>query len=165
MSWHWLGPGRTPPWVPGGGAPTNASTIPWMAPRSAALSAPVGAPVPARALTMLSSIGWTYRWGMTNSMPLIFAVNPPLARASAAALAAAATSSGDSPCVGGAVRPLKIRGELTMAACSGWASGTLMTSMRNSALFGFESGDAATHPGSSLGERTGADPETYTYTL
>src|SRR6059036_2959615 len=89
MSWHWLGPGRTPPWVPGGGAPTNASTIPWMAPRSAALSAPVGAPVPARALTMLSSIGWTYRWGMTNSMPLIFAVNPPLARASAAAKAAA----------------------------------------------------------------------------
>jgi len=88
------------------------------------------------------------------------AVKPPLARQSAAALAAAAMSSGVSPCLGGAVRPLKIRGELTMAACSGWASGTLMTSIRKRALVGFESGDAATQPGSSLGERTGAEPET-----
>ncbi len=37
-----------------------------------------------------------------------------------------------------------------------------MTSMRNSALLGFESGAAATQPGTSLGERTGADPDTYT---
>ena len=35
-----------------------------------------------------------------------------------------------------------------------------MTSILNSALFGFESGDCLTHPGSSEGERTGAEPET-----
>lgn len=34
-----------------------------------------------------------------------------------------------------------------------------MTSMRNSALLGLESGGAATQPGSSAAERTGADPE------
>ena len=39
--------------------------------------------------------------------------------AAAAAAFAAATSSGDSPCLAGAVRLLKIRGELTIAACSG----------------------------------------------
>ena len=57
-------------------------------------------------------------------------------------------------------RSLKIRGELTIAACSGWASGTLMTSIRNSAEFGSWSGASLEHPGSSLGERTGAEPET-----
>ena len=53
-----------------------------------------------------------------------------------------------------------MRGELTIAACSGAATGTLMTSIRKSELFGFESGDCRTHPGSSVGERTGAEPET-----
>src|SRR5207244_9944801 len=106
------------------------------------------------------SVGWLHFAGRMYSSSPTFAVKPPLARHSAAALAAAAMSSGVSPCLGGAVRPLKIRGELTMAACSGWASGTLMTWIRKRALFGFESGDAATQPGSSLGERTGAEPET-----
>ena len=55
-----------------------------------------------------------------------------------------------------------MRGELTIAAVCGAASGTLMTSMRNSELFGFESGDCRTQPGNSDGERTGAEPETYT---
>src|SRR5216117_3008996 len=54
MSWHWEGPGRTPSFDPGGGAPTSASTMPWIAARSAALSAPVGAPVPCRARTTRS---------------------------------------------------------------------------------------------------------------
>ncbi len=46
------------------------------------------------------------------------------------------------------------------AAVWGAASGTLITSIRNSELFGFESGDCRTQPGSSVGERTGAEPET-----
>src|SRR5690348_17274557 len=138
-----------------------------MASRAPALSAAVGVrpALPPRALTTLSSIGLLHSAGRTNSISPIFAVNPPLARHSAASLAEAAMSSGISPCRGGAVRPLKMRGELTMAACSGCATGTLITSMRNRALLGFESGAAATQPGSSLGERTGADPDTYTYTL
>ena len=37
------------------------------------------------------------------------------------------------PCVGGAVRSLKMRGELTIFACSGCANGTRITSMRKSA--------------------------------
>ena len=64
-----------------------------------------------------------------------------------------------SPCVGGAVRSLKIRGELTIAARSGCASGTLMTSIRNRADLGSSIGPLR-HPGSSVGERTPADPET-----
>src|SRR5438105_1378243 len=65
----------------------------------------------------------------------------------------------------GAVRSLKMRGELTIRACSGCATGTLMTSMRNSAELGFTSGASATQPGSSLGERTRDEPEMYTYTF
>ena len=50
------------------------------------------------------------------------------------------TSSGASPCRAGAVRSWKIRGELTIAACSGCARGTLMTSIRKSAVLGSLSG-------------------------
>jgi len=53
-----------------------------------------------------------------------------------------------------------MRGELTMCACSGWASGTWITSIRNRAELGFESSGALEQPASSLGDRTGADPET-----
>ena len=53
-----------------------------------------------------------------------------------------------------------MRGELTIVACSGWASGTRMTSMRKSAEFASSSGEVAAHPGSSLGERTPDEPET-----
>ena len=60
----------------------------------------------------------------------------------------------------GPTRSLKMRGELTIAACSGWASGTLMTSIRKRAEFGSLSGASREQPGSSLGERTPADPET-----
>ena len=51
-------------------------------------------------------------------------------------------------------------GELTMAARSGLASGTRMTSMRKSAELGSSSGAAPEHPASSEGERTPADPDT-----
>lgn len=92
-----------------------------MAARTPALSAAVGFPpgAPPRALTTLSSMGLVHSAGRTNSISFIFAVKPPLARQAAASLAAAAMSSGVSPCLGGALRPLKMRGELTMAACSG----------------------------------------------
>ena len=52
-----------------------------------------------------------------------------------------------------------MRGELTIAACSGCASGTLMTSIRNSADVGSSDGGALTHPASSLAGRTPAEPE------
>jgi hypothetical protein len=53
-----------------------------------------------------------------------------------------------------------MRGELTIAAASGRASGTLITSMRKSAELGSLSGASLTQPGSSLGDRTPAEPET-----
>ena len=68
-------------------------------------------------------------------------------------------SAGVSPWRRGAVRSLKIRGELTMAACSGWASGTLMTSIRNSAELGSFEGIPLVHPGSSFDDRTREEPE------
>ena len=58
-----------------------------------------------------------------------------------------------------------MRGDETMAAAAGLASGTRITSMRKSAEFGSSSGSARLQPSSSLGERTPADPEIYTYTL
>src|SRR5207245_2228723 len=84
------------------------------------------------------------------SVPGIVAVNRPLARASAAALAAAAISSGASPCDSRAARSARIAGLLTTRACSGWARGTWITSMRNSSLFGSLSGVSPEHPASSL---------------
>ena len=134
--------------------------MPGSAVRSAALSAAVGAPVPWRAFTTLSSMGRTNRPGITISRPCTWAVNAPRAFASASCFCCAAMSSGASPCSGGAVRPWKMRGELTIAACCGLASGTLMTSMRKSAEFGSLSGASEEQPGSSLGERTPAEPET-----
>ena len=53
-----------------------------------------------------------------------------------------------------------MRGEVTIFACSGCASGTLITSMRNSDEFGSLSGASLEQPGSSFGERTPAEPET-----
>ena len=133
--------------------------MPGSAVRSAALSAPVGAPEPLRALTMLSSSGVMSAGRMTRSVPPTLAVNAPCAFASASALAAAATSSGASPWRGACARSLKMRGELTIAACSGCATGTLITSMRKSAELASFSGVVATQPASSLGERTPAEPE------
>jgi hypothetical protein len=68
-------------------------------------------------------------------------------------------SSAASAWVAGAARSLKMRGELTIAARSGFRTGTLTTSMRKSAELGFLSGASLTHPGSSLGERTACEPE------
>ena len=53
-----------------------------------------------------------------------------------------------------------MRGALTSAALLGSASGTLMTSMRKSAVFGSTSGCAPEQPASSPGERTPAEPDT-----
>ena len=50
-------------------------------------------------------------------------------------------------------------GELTIAACSGCASGTLIASMRKSDVLGSFGSRTATQPGSSVGERGGAEPE------
>ncbi len=52
-----------------------------------------------------------------------------------------------------------MRGELTIAACSGCASGTRITSIRKSAEFGSSLGGAPEQPGSSSAGRTGAEPE------
>src|SRR5439155_744854 len=139
--------------------PANGlSTMPCRFVRRAVLSAPVAVPVPPRALTILSSSGVTKRGPTTCSIPKRVTVKPPCARAESAARWASAMSCGISLWVGAWVSESKIRGELTIAAVCGAASGTLMTSILNSALFGFESGDCFTHPGSSEGERTGADP-------
>src|SRR2546422_17946 len=157
MSWHWTGPGRGA--FPGVGGLTMRSTMACRPALRAALSAPVGAPLPPRALMMLSSRAATNRGPTTISVPRIVAVNPPLARASAAALAAAAISSGASPCDSRAARSARIAGLLTTCACSGWARGTWITSIRNRSLFGSLSGVRSEHPASSLGERTGAEPQ------
>ena len=52
-----------------------------------------------------------------------------------------------------------MRGELTILACWGAASGTRMTSMRNSAVVGSSWSGESEHPASSFGDRTGAVPE------
>ena len=83
----------------------------------------------------------------------------------ALAAATSALSCGAEPCDSTAARSLKMRGELTIAACSGCASGTLMTSMRKRAVLGSCSGLAFEQPANSLGDRAGAEPETYTYTF
>ena len=88
--------------------------------------------------------------------PCTSTTNAPRARASSTA----ARSAGEGPCLGGATRPSKIRGELTMAASPGRSSGTRMTSIRKRAVFGSSSGDPVAQPGSSSADRTGAEPET-----
>jgi hypothetical protein len=52
-----------------------------------------------------------------------------------------------------------MRGELTIAAALGLSSGTLMTSMRNSAEFGSLSGVNDEQPESSSDDRTPDEPE------
>jgi len=71
-----------------------------------------------------------------------------------------AVSAYATPCEDTATRSLKMRGLLTIRACSGCASGTRITSMRNSALFGSVVSFPVLHPGSSVLERTGASPDT-----
>ena len=72
-----------------------------------------------------------------------------------------------SPCVPPIHRPAmlpefgsaKMRGRLTIFASSGFASGTLMTSMLNSAVFWSSCGSLSEQPESSSPERTGPVPE------
>src|SRR3954451_13167949 len=154
MSWHWVGP------LPLSGCePTKEATRAGSDWRNAVLSEAVGAPLPPRALTVLSSRAWAQCGFSTCSCPWKEITNPPFALASATFLAFSMLSAGPSPCLGGATRLSKIRGELTMAACSGCASGILMTSMRNQAELGSLVGIAATQPDSSLEDRTGEEPE------
>ena len=93
--------------------------------------------------------------GTTIDSPSMTTTNAPAARA----LSISALSAGDSPWLAGATRSLKMRGELTIAARSGFRTGTLITSIRKSEELGSLSGVAPMHPGSSLGERMPADPE------
>ncbi len=130
--------------------------------RSIALSWAVGGPLPWRYRTIWLRIESASSSARTCSSPSTVMMNFPAALASAISFASAALSAGVSPCAFGATRLSKIRGELTIAACSGWATGTLMTSMRNQAVLGSCDGIAAVHPASSLGERTADEPEMYT---
>src|SRR6478672_1992728 len=134
--------------------PTIFLIMAGIAARSAALSAPFALERPL-ALAVLSSSGLVNCGGRTIAIPMISVTNSP--RALAALIMA--TSSGAEPCVFGCVRSLKMRGELTIADCSGWASGILMTSMRKSAELGFCSGIALTQPDISVGDRGGDEPE------
>src|SRR4051812_42116726 len=89
---------------------------------------------------------------------------PPGAPVPPAPAAAASPPAGGAPRPGstrrgGGARPEKIRGELTIAAFPGSASGTLITSRRNLAVFGSSIGPSA-QPGSSSAERTRDDPDT-----
>ena len=54
----------------------------------------------------------------------------------------------------------KMRGEFTTLASSGWATGTLMTTMVKRAVSGSSPGAAPEQPASSSFWRTPADPET-----
>ena len=151
MSWHWVGPALARHGVPIILADDRPATPLAQRARCPRPSARRCRRAPC---TMLSSSGVDeVRAAGPAPRRRTSPMKAPPAR-SATAFASAAMSSGVSPCSGGAVRSLKIRGELTIAACSGCASGTLMTSMRNSAEFGSLSGAAFTHPGSSLGDRT-----------
>jgi len=82
----------------------------------------------------------------------------PRAAVFAAARAAASTAS-RSGLRGATGKPLKIRGELTIAAVSGFANGTLMTSRRKRAELGSSIPPSA-QPGTSSAERTPAVPDT-----
>ena len=162
MSWHCVGPGLVPSGLVGAVWLWYCLVISGSAWRRAALSAAVGAPLPPRASITWASRCSTVLFDSTYSSLSTWATNPPLALASATSFLCSAMSSGVSPCFGGSTRSWKIRGELTIAACSGCATGTLMTSIRNRAEFGSCDGIAATQPGSSLSERTCEEPEMYT---
>ncbi len=82
------------------------------------------------------------------------------ARTESTARFCAVLSASERPCVGAALRSAKMFARFTTAACSGCASGTLMISMRMSDVAAFERVVSARHPGSSLDDRSGADPET-----
>ncbi len=100
---------------------------------------------------------------MSESAAVAVAGMPNRPRNRLAALTAApfAVSATATPCVGGAVRSLKMRGELTIFACSGCANGTRITSIRNNAVLGSVMSPPS-HPGISVVERTRANPDTYT---
>src|SRR6185503_11532704 len=153
-----------------GFGPYWRSTNLWRLARSSAVSAAVavdaesnGATVPPRALTMLSRIERRKNRFTTNSSlvtGLTAMKPPPAARTESTARFCALRSASDCPCDAVALRPEKMLARLTTVACLGCASGTLMISMRINDDAALESGVWATHPGSSLGDRIGAEPET-----
>src|SRR5256885_670406 len=71
--------------------------MPWIEPRSAVLSAPVGAPVPPRLFTTLSSMPLTKDGGATSGNPWNVTTNAPAARAESASRWASARSTGLAP--------------------------------------------------------------------
>jgi len=120
----------------------------------------VAAPLPPRLRTMLSSIGAVNCGGRTTGNPWNFTTYAPRACAASASRVAVAKSAGLAPCIGGSTKASKRRGRFTMLACSGWASGTRMISIRKRAEAVSCSGSADEHPASSSAGRTGAWPET-----
>ena len=153
MSWHCVGPVGT------GLGPSVASMMCGSASRTIALSAAVGAPVRApRAHGHAEE-----RVGVLLAQDLILAVHRHDERALGPRAVDGLLLGRDVlrrlPVLGGRGQVIEDPGELTMAACSGCASGTLMTSIRNSAELESRSGVTPTQPDSSLGERTVADPE------
>ena len=133
MSWHCVG-ARTSDRSFAAADPSSSRSSPGIAARSAALSAPVGLPVPPRAFTMLSSIGFVNCGGSTICLATDVGdeITARLARRSIAAM-----SSGAAPCDFGAVRSFEdARAVHDLRGLPGFASGTWMTSMRKSDEFG-----------------------------
>jgi len=83
--------------------------------RSCALSAAVGAPVPPRCLTTPANRLFGVVVGRIKSMPMNDTTYLPLARAASNSILSASAC----PWCGVAAKPLKMRGVLTTAACSG----------------------------------------------
>src|SRR5690242_4174457 len=148
MSWHCDGPLRAP-------APGRRRF------RPIALSESTAALVLTVSLRKFMTSA-TRRAALSESAAVAVAGMPNRPRKRFAALTAApfAVSATATPCVGGAVRSLKIRGELTIFACSGCANGTRMTSMRKSAVLGSVMSPPS-QPAISLVDRTRASPDTY----
>ena len=117
--------------------------------RSAAASAAGGAAAPRRA-------GRAWRTRAPAHRRAAAAARPHPARSPACPARPAASRSG---LRGGTGSSLKMRGELTIAAFSGAASGTLITSSRNRAVFG-SSMPPSWQPAASSAERTPAVPDT-----
>src|SRR5687768_12012907 len=131
MSWHWLGPPPRP--APGAAAPPAR-------PAPAAPAGGVAAPPPAR--------------------PPAVTAPPAAPAAPAAPVVAPGPAPPARPSRGAPGKLLKMRAALVIDAADGFFRGTLMTSRRKRAVFGFSSSDPSVQPGTSSDERTPEVPDT-----